>query len=323
MEYIQPEILSEINSRKDTNPFIDGKLPIISAPMYSVYDNTGNFNRYFLEDLSNHMYITIPRETDHLNFSDMWTSIDLDDFEYMVNETKELSNMNILVDIANGHMEKLYNLTKVFLENFPNCKLIVGNIANPKTYEKYAELGVWGVRCGIGTGSVCETTTNTGVHYPSELLIPECYKIKKTGNFKTKIIADGGIRSTRDINLRLSWGADLVMLGGMLTQTLESNNTPYLFKTIPINNKKVAIWLFENGYKLHKKHQGMSTIEVQKKWGRLLNELRHSEGKTDWYSVKYTASTLTYDIESAIRSVLSYTGLNNLEDFIGYNVDIS
>lgn len=318
MQYIQPDILTDIESRKQVNTKDEnGKLPLISAPMYSVYDEDCKFNYDFLEELNKYMEICIPREQDYKK-DGMWVSISLQDLEYIIEKENTLKNTKILVDVANGHMRKLYDLCKKFVEMFPDIPLMVGNIANPLTYGRYAEIGVWGVRCGIGTGSVCETTTNTAIHYPTEKLIKECYGIKKLNGFDTKIIADGGIRSTRDINLRISWGADYVMLGSMLTQILDSNNTPYLWKKIPIKNSTIAHYLFDKNFKLYKKHQGMSTIEVQKKWGRTKETLRHSEGKTKYYMVNHTMGSLLYDIDSALRSAMSYSNCKNLEEFIGY-----
>ena len=111
-------------------------------------------------------------------------SISLDEFEIMVKDfSKVRDNIKILVDIANGHMGKLHSLCKKFVQlNFNNKhKLMVGNIAHPKTFKELAKIGVDYVRVGIGGGSGCLTSANLGVHYPMASLISECYKIKKNG----------------------------------------------------------------------------------------------------------------------------------------------
>ena len=51
--------------------------------------------------------------------------------------------MYILVDIANGHMEQLLELSKYAKEKFgDNLVLMVGNIANAETYILYSMIGV-------------------------------------------------------------------------------------------------------------------------------------------------------------------------------------
>jgi hypothetical protein len=62
---------------------------------------------------------------------------------------------NILIDIANGHMSKLIPIIKEMKRRFPNTTLMVGNIANPKTFVNLGMAGADFVRCSIGTGAGC------------------------------------------------------------------------------------------------------------------------------------------------------------------------
>ncbi|MCK9477701.1 MAG: IMP dehydrogenase, partial [Candidatus Muirbacterium halophilum] len=76
---------------------------------------------------------------------------------YIQNHLKN-NKLHILIDIANGHQNNLHNLIKSLKTKYPeNLVMMVGNIANPKTYELLSELGVWGIRCTIGNGSGCWT----------------------------------------------------------------------------------------------------------------------------------------------------------------------
>lgn len=280
------------------------------SPMDTVIDYTSSIDFW-----QENMVLCYPRgmEPTYTGFK----SISLDEFEKLVN-TKCSVLPKILVDIANGHMEKLYNLSKKFMEQYPYGELMIGNIANPKTYEKFAEIGVKYIRVGIGGGSGCLTSANTGVHYPMASLISECYKIKKYGGYNTKIIADGGFRNYDDIIKALSLGADYVMLGGVLNKTLESCSTTMLFNLIPINQMySKMIWdemPFLKKY-LYKHFRGMSTKEVQKAWGK--NELTTSEGVVRRNEVKYTVEGWVNNFESYLRSAMSYTGKKELHHFIG------
>jgi putative N-acetylmannosamine-6-phosphate epimerase len=164
--------------------------------------------------------------------SDVFVSISLDEFESLLNYEDIFSEdeppQKILVDIANGHMSKLHSLCKKFVElnSYNKHKLMVGNIANPKTFEELSKIGVDYVRVGIGGGSGCLTSANIGVHYPMGSLVNECFKIKEQNGYETKIVADGGFKNYDDIIKALALGADYVMLGGILNKALESRIQP-------------------------------------------------------------------------------------------------
>lgn len=312
-----PETISSINSRKEINPYNEnGNLPIMVSPMDTVIDEENC--EIFIE---NKLEICFPREI-FSNQNTGFNSISLSDFEELVkwypDGIIESEEIKFLVDIANGHMEKLHELCKEFikLRNSERHEIMVGNIANPKTFEKFCEIGVDYVRVGIGGGSGCLTSANTGVHYPMASLISECYKIKKDGGYKTKIIADGGFRNYDDIIKALALGADYVMLGGVLNKSLESCSTTMLFNLIPVNSiYSKYIWeVFPSMRKhMYKNFRGMSTKEVQRKWGK--ENTTTSEGISKTNKVEYTLKSWVENFEDYLRSAMSYTNSKTLNDF--------
>lgn len=312
-----PETISLINSRSEINIFDEnGKLPLFVSPMDTVVD-LNNYQRFVDEGFE----VCLPRG---LNSGDneIFVSLSLDEFETIVSwddwPTFNNEKIRILVDIANGHMEKLYTLCKKFIEirKSPDHKIMVGNIANPSTYKMFAELDVDYVRVGIGGGSGCLTSANTGVHYPMASLINECHMIKFSNEYTTKIVADGGFRNYDDIIKALSLGADYVMLGGVLNKTLESCSENLLFKFIPLDEVK-SKYLWDNFPKLrkhfYKEFRGMSTKEVQKKWGK--EKLTTSEGISKFNSVEYTLGSWTENFKDYLKSAMSYTNSKNLTEF--------
>jgi hypothetical protein len=64
---------------------------------------------------------------------------------------------------------------------------------------------------------------------------------------------------------------------------------------------------------LYKHFRGMSTKEVQNKWGR--NEIKTSEGISKTNKVEYTLSGWVENLEDYLRSAMSYTNSNTLEEF--------
>jgi len=304
-----PETISSISSRSEIDIYTDeGNLPLMVSPMDTVIDlpNCGIFKH---EGYS----ICYPRGV--TSFYQGFQSVSLDDFETLIN-TKCYILPKILVDIANGHMEKLYDLSKKFMELYPYGELMIGNIANPKTYEKFAEIGVKYIRVGIGGGSGCLTSANTGVHYPIASLIKECYEIKKQWGYNTKIVADGGFKNYDDIIKALALGADYVMLGGILNKTLESCSDTLLFGKFKLSKERATkIWEkypFMRKY-FYKQFRGMSTKAVQKKWGR--GKIKTSEGVHRMNKVEYTLTGWTENFKDYLRSAMSYTNSRNLESF--------
>lgn len=163
--------------------------------------------------------------------------------------------------------------------------------------------------------SGCLTSANTGVHFPMASLIHECYQYKKKGGYKTKIVADGGFRNYDDIIKAIMLGADYVMLGGILNKCLESCSTTKLFGISLSKGSSKRIW---NNHKwlrkyLKKSFRGMSTKEVQKKWGR--ENLKTSEGIVKTNPVEYTLGQWTENFKDYLKSAMSYTNSKTLDEF--------
>ena len=230
---IIPKCVSEINSRTECNPrYSDNMLPIFTAPMTCVI-NELNFNHW----KNNGIIPILPRTSlpdwkDKVNFicSGSWVALGLEDFERLISNPLDQSlfkfgKIRILLDIANGHMSKVLDLCKKIKSIYgESIELMSGNIANPDTYSDYCNAGIDYVRCSIGSGAGCLTTSNTGIHYPIASLLEEINNRKSVLGIKatTKIIADGGIRNYSDVIKALALGADYVMIGGLFTSILES-----------------------------------------------------------------------------------------------------
>jgi len=313
---IIPDTLSTIASRSEINTFKDGKLPIFTAPMDMVIDEN-NIAEFELNNIN----ICLPRNVKYdINKSvEHFYSYGLDEIIEMFEYSFPLPR-RVLIDVANGHMEKLWNISKRIKEKFgDNIELMVGNIANPKTYRKYCDIGVDWIRVGIGGGSACTTSANVSIHYPMASLVNECYEISKEFDKPTKILADGGFRSFSDIIKALALGADACMLGGIFNKCLESCSDTYLLNDNTSEyiklEKEEAIKLYKTGQTLYKYYRGMSTKEVQKVWER--KELKTGEGISKYNKVEYTLAGWRENFTDYLRSAMSYSNSRTLEEFIG------
>lgn len=312
---IIPDTLSTIASRSEINPLQNGKLPIFTAPMDMVIDEN-NISEFEL----NNVNVCLPRNVkfDSLKNDNYFYSYGLDEIIELFESDKELPK-KVLIDVANGHMFKLWEISKRIKEKYGNnIELMVGNIANPDTYRKYCEIGVDWIRVGIGGGSACTTSANVSIHFPMASLVNECYEISKEFDNPTKILADGGFRSFSDIIKALALGAHACMLGGIFNKCLESCSDNFLKDSVGIFHlidEERAITNFNSGIDVWKYYRGMSTKEVQKSWNR--KELKTGEGISKYNKVEYTLSGWRENFTDYLRSAMSYSNSRTLEEFIG------
>lgn len=312
---IIPDTLSTIASRSEINPLQNGKLPIFTAPMDMVIDEN-NISEFEL----NNVNVCLPRNVkfDSLKNDNYFYSYGLDEIIELFESDKELPK-KVLIDVANGNMFKLWEISKRIKEKYGNnIELMVGNIANPDTYRKYCEIGVDWIRVGIGGGSACTTSANVSIHFPMASLVNECYEISKEFDNPTKILADGGFRSFSDIIKALALGADACMLGGIFNKCLESCSDNFLKDSVGIFHlidEERAITNFNSGIDVWKYYRGMSTKEVQKSWNR--KELKTGEGISKYNKVEYTLSGWRENFTDYLRSAMSYSNSRTLEEFIG------
>ena len=156
---LTPAVLSTINSRRQVNPYDENEmLPIMTAPMDTVVDPE-NFEFW----LENKINVVLPRSQDsfHSCIKNVFASYGLKEFKerFIENDLdfdQDQEKYYALIDVANGHMAQLYYLAKEAKEKYGDkLVLMVGNIANPDTYKRYAEIGVDYIRVGIGGGAGC------------------------------------------------------------------------------------------------------------------------------------------------------------------------
>lgn len=163
---IVPSIKSNVEHRSECNPytakFDDSTLPIFTAPMSTVV-NEENFEMFE----ENHIIPILPRNfpietrVKYLKFG-KWAAFSLREFEdlFIIDDwDMELyPDVNVLVDIANGHMSKLcklvYEAKCKYHWNY-RFNIMAGNVANPQTYYELARAGVDACRMSIGTGEGC------------------------------------------------------------------------------------------------------------------------------------------------------------------------
>ena len=125
----------------------------------------------------------------------------------------------ILIDVAHGHSEVVRRAVEAFRAKFGDVELVCGNVGTAEGATFLRDLGVDGIKVGVGPGRGCRTRLETGAGVPQLQAVREAWcAVGDT----VPIIADGGVRDDKDIFLALCCGASSVMLGNMLSGTDEA-----------------------------------------------------------------------------------------------------
>ena len=350
---IQPAVVSDINHRSECNPYIeDGMLPIFTAPMSTVVD-TQNYDLFY----ENHLFAILPRNINweirkEWIYKGKWVAVSLGEFEDFICKEDNFRqypkdyHLRIVIDVANGHMKKIFMLSclaKIIHGN--HLEIMSGNIANPKTYDDYCGAYIDYVRVGIGGGAGCITSSNTGIHDGIASLLNDInsYKAyrKANGKFYTKVVADGGIRGYSDVIKALALGADYVMIGSILAQTVESAAPIYKKNKIgavatepfsevttkdirPLNEDKcLGKWVDKNGKvygHLYKEFYGMAS-----KYGQISingEKTKTSEGIKKELEVTTNLDTWVDNMTAYLRSAMSYCNITDVKRFTPTNVTV-
>lgn len=298
---------------------------IYIAPMSSIVDtnNIDLFNTRTTAILPRNIDFTIRIEFCRKGYM---IAVGLEELEKIIENKYDLEFPRVLLDIANGHMLKAIKLCKKFKDTFPDGISMAGNIANPRTLIDYTDANIDYVRIGIGSGSRCITSSNTGVYYGMGSLIKECVSLKLKLSRAMKapptIIADGGFNTPDRIIKAFALGADAVMCGNLFARCLEACGNvgnEFLNKNSLVLDEEAKRKLIrENTY--YRDYYGMSTKIAQKECNK--EELKTSEGILKPVKIEYTYNQLMDNLQSNVASALSYCDCTSLRDF-PYCVEIA
>lgn len=309
-----PSMLSNIKHRGDVNPYVkspfgDDKLPIFVAPMTCILNinNIEKFTNSLVEPILPVTYgpYGIRRELGNSQYWCGWTAVTLQEFGWLFNEchANKKETHYILIDVANGHMSELYKMVRNAKQEYgKNLIVMIGNIANPETYIECCNAGVDYVRVGIGGGSGCTTSVQTGIHTSMPYILEGINKLKRNiYKFRTKVVADGGVSNVSRAIKCLALGADYVMMGRCFAQCEEACGEirpPYPDMLVK-----------------ERRYYGQSSEKGQiDRFGIVKS---NPEGTDYWIPVTTNLTDFTTKFEAALRSAMSYCNANTLNEFIG------
>ena len=133
----------------------------------------------------------------------------------------------IVIDTAHGHSERVIQAVMA-IKRALDVQLVAGNVATYEGARDLIELGVDGIKVGIGPGSICTTRVVSGAGVPQITAISEASKAARKAG--VPLISDGGIKYSGDVTKAIATGADSVMIGSLFAGTEESPGETILFQ---------------------------------------------------------------------------------------------
>lgn len=201
----------------------------------------------------------------------------------------------ICIDVAHGHSLQMLQFVEKIKSKYPDKDVIAGNVCSPMAYQDLVNAGADAVKVGIGPGAACTTRTVTGFGVPQFTAIYECAKVAE--KLRIPLIADGGIRSSKDVVLALAAGASTVMIGKLFALTEESAARKRTYKGV------------QEAF-----YRGQASESFQDEFYGGLKEKTVAEGIDFWAPVSGRAETLIAKLLGGLRSGLTYGGARNIKE---------
>jgi IMP dehydrogenase len=292
-----PTKVSRIKSRTEaltSSAFLNLKLnvPVISSPMDTVsgLEMTKELSRLGCLGILNRFDSSLNELLNDKNDNGLVKAVSVA-LNTPIKTIEKLAERKyiICIDTANANNCAVLNKTEE-IKNKINVPVIVGNIAHGATLQQLENSGADAVRVGIGSGSVCTTSIQTGIGIGQVSSLLNVYYSREKSKLKIRIIADGGIKSPGDVAKALALGADVVMLGRMLAGTRETPGEVIKYQG--------QLW---------KKYRGSASFGV-----KMRNEF--IEGEETMVAYKGAVKNVVDSISDGLKSTMSYMDCFNLDE---------
>ena len=216
-------------------------------------------------------------------------------------ETRRLLDMGaagVCIDVAHGHSDRMFHFIAELKRSHVDKEIIAGNVCTAMAYHDLVNAGADAVKVGVGPGAACTTRMVTGFGVPQFTAIYECAKI--ADKLRVPLIADGGIRNSRDVVLALADGASTVMIGKLFAMTQES---------AAVKRKST-----ESASGWEAKFRGQASQDFQNDYYGGLKSKTVAEGIDFWGPVTGSAQELIAQLLGGLRSGLTYGGARSIKE---------
>ncbi|KAF0141280.1 MAG: IMP dehydrogenase [Stygiobacter sp.] len=292
-----PTEISRVKSRTEVNiksTFLGSELavPVLASPMDSVcgIDMARELNSLGCIGIVNRFDSSLKElfKDDNSSKGIQAVSVSLTAEDELLEKIAE-KKMLVCVDTANANNAHVLRKCEEIKKKY-NVKVILGNVAGGTTLKNLVDAGADAVRIGIGGGSMCTTSIQTGIGIGQVSSLLDVYFTREEQKLNIALIADGGVKSPGDVAKAISAGADVVMLGRMLAGTKETPG-----EVIKYNDQ---LW---------KKYRGSASFGVKMK-------SEFIEGEETMVPYKGPVGNVINAISDGLKSSMSYLNCESIEE---------
>jgi IMP dehydrogenase len=217
----------------------------------------------------------------------------------------------LVIDIAHGHSNVMEHAVGELRKHVGGVELIAGNVGTAEGTRFLLNLGVNGIKVGIGPGGGCTTRMTTSFGVPQAQALVEC-RIA-CGDSDVPLIADGGIRRHGGLALALMFGGDCTMLGSAFAGTEEApGEVVHKSVVLPESQKTVKVPF--------KVLRGMASLEAIRNRldvedaDRVELDAIGAEGMEISVPARGSVRTIVRDMVKHLCSSISYGGAASLRE---------
>src|SRR5271168_3420730 len=204
----------------------------------------------------------------------------------------------LAIDTAHAHSIRVIEAVKT-IKKALDVQLIAGNLGTYEAARELIDLGLDGIKVGIGPGSICTTRIVSGAGVPQLTAIAACSRAARESD--VPLIADGGIKFSGDVTKAIAAGADTVMIGSLLAGTDESPGETILFQG-----------------RTFKTYRGMGSLGAMStgntdRYALDPNQKLVPEGIEGRVASKGPLADLVYQLVGGLKAGMGYCGCRSIE----------
>jgi IMP dehydrogenase len=223
----------------------------------------------------------------------------------------------LVIDIAHGHSHVMERAVGDLRKRVGAVELIAGNVGTGEGTRFLLDLGVNGIKVGIGPGGGCTTRMTTSFGVPQAQALVEARiaiaEYADRAGADVPLIADGGIRRHGALAMALMFGGDCAMLGSAFAGTEEApGEVVHKSVVLPESQKTVKVPF--------KVLRGMASLEAIRDRldvedaDRVELEAIGAEGMEVTVPLRGSARTIVRDMIKHLCSSISYGGAGSLRE---------
>ena len=207
----------------------------------------------------------------------------------------------VVVDTAHGHSESVLETVEEVKKRSKYTQVLAGNVATAEGANALMDAGADAIKVGIGPGSICTTRIVAGVGVPQFTAILDVVEVCRGRD--VPVVADGGVRFSGDLAKAVAAGADVVMVGSLLSGTEEAPGEVFFYEG-----------------RSYKSYRGMGSLGAMARGSAdryFQEEIRDSlklvpEGVEGRVPYKGPAGAVIHQLIGGLRAAMGYTGNGTL-----------